>query len=268
MTVLTQLREIALQKSRGLPDDDFTLRGQWTCDLLFSPNKGERVFEYSVLLMQTLAQGACYCAHGRPTLRKEFIGQDIRELTAPDSDFEVAMLDAIYSGFARSSQEEHTLVGNSVVKAQQRAAIVVNEVTRQLQDLQRRPKVVHVGVVGNILKQLSESGMEVYATDLDPLLVDQRIHSVDILNGEQHNYELIENCDLALITGMTLATGTLDAILQTARENNTKVIMFAETGAWLGQEYCQTFGIDAVISEPFPFYIFEGTSTIRVHRRE
>jgi hypothetical protein len=42
--------------------------------------------------------------------------------------------------------------------------------------------------------------------------------------------------------------------------------MFAETGAWLGREYCRSFGIDAVISEPFPFYIFEGTSTLRVHR--
>jgi hypothetical protein len=45
------------------------------------------------------------------------------------------------------------------------------------------------------------------------------------------------------------------------------LLLFAETGANFGEEYCRTMGIDTVVSEPFPFYIFQGTSTIEVHRR-
>ena len=56
--------------------------------------------------------------------------------------------------------------------------------------------------------------------------------------------------------------------IEAARESDTRLLVFAETGAFFGPEYCRTVGIDTVVSEPFPFYIFQGVSRIEVHRRE
>lgn len=66
---------------------------------------------------------------------------------------------------------------------------------------------------------------------------------------------------------MTLATDTLDQILEAAQENDTRVLVFAETGANLGEALCR-LGVDTVVGEPFPFYIFHGTSQINVYRRD
>ncbi len=67
---------------------------------------------------------------------------------------------------------------------------------------------------------------------------------------------------------MTLTTHAAGDIVDVCREHDTKVVMFAETGANFGEEYCQTIGIDAVVSEPFPFYIFQGMSRIEIYRRQ
>jgi hypothetical protein len=43
--------------------------------------------------------------------------------------------------------------------------------------------------------------------------------------------------------------------------------MFAETGANFAREYCN-YGIDLVVSEPFPFYmVSNGESLIDIYRR-
>jgi hypothetical protein len=56
-------------------------------------------------------------------------------------------------------------------------------------------------------------------------------------------------------------------IIDTCKEKNTKVVIFAETGANFGEEYCSTLGVDSVVSELFPFYIFQGVSTIEIYRK-
>ena len=42
MTYLKELRRIGIEKSRGLPDEAFRVRGLWRTDLLFKPNPAER----------------------------------------------------------------------------------------------------------------------------------------------------------------------------------------------------------------------------------
>ncbi len=43
--------------------------------------------------------------------------------------------------------------------------------------------------------------------------------------------------------------------------------MFCETGANLCEEYVK-FGIDSAIAEPFPFYIFGGSTRIDIYRKK
>jgi hypothetical protein len=42
--------------------------------------------------------------------------------------------------------------------------------------------------------------------------------------------------------------------------------MFAETGSNLGDFYVKN-GVDCVIGEPFPFYIFQGKNTLNIFRK-
>jgi outer membrane protein assembly factor BamB len=73
--------------------------------------------------------------------------------------------------------------------------------------------------------------------------------------------------DLAIVTGMTIFNDSLEEIVEVAQSRGTKLLMFCETGANFAEEYCRSIGVDTVVSELFPFYIFQGTSTIEVYRR-
>ncbi len=270
MDILADLQQIAMDKSKDYDKDLFFVRGQWGVELVFRPNIHERTFQYQVIVIQTLRQGASYCSCTRRTVDPKLMAQDARTVRTDDRCMNVAMLDAAYSVFEDESVKDFYLDGTSMEKAVERADIVASEVLYQMPEHHKlnAPSVVNVGVVGNIIRQLRERGVEVYATDLDPELVGNPSQGVIVQDGIEHTLELVEKCDVALITGMVLSTHTLGEILEVARKAHTKVVMFAETGAWFGQTYCDHFGIDAVVSEPFPFYIFAGRSLIRLHRAE
>jgi len=129
----------------------------------------------------------------------------------------------------------------------------------------KNPKVVNVGAIGNFIKELRQRDIEVFATDFHSSLVGETLHGVQIEHGGG-TLEYVKKCDLALVTGMTLATGTLESIIKTAGDCGTKLVMFCETGANFAEEYCK-YGVDVVVSEPFPFYAFQGVSKIEVFRR-
>lgn len=262
--LIDTLTEKAIEKSRDHPDSDFVIRGLWKTDLLFKPNQHERTFAYTYVLAQTVGQGCSYCA-ADVFLDESLMGKDAREVRPENLGMRVAILDAIYSAFPKSPAVSFKLEGNSVAKTEARTRIVVDEVLRLTAACSgRRPRVVNVGVVGNFLIELSKYDLEVVATDLDPKLIEKTVAGVRVEHGS-HSPDAVAECDVALVTGMTLTTDTLDEILRAAKSAGTKVVLFAETGANFGQEYC-ALGIDAVVSEPFPFYIFQGQSTIDVFR--
>jgi uncharacterized protein (DUF4213/DUF364 family) len=264
--VLTDdLRAIALERSRNSNDDSFVLRGLWRLALLFRPNPQERLFEYTVVVAQTLGQGSCYTEED-PPLDESVVGQDARNIRSSYSSIDIATLDAVYSVFPKRPSRSLIIEGSALDKSIQRAKIIVDEVTVQLgssSNLEGK-RVVNIGAVGNIVAELKNRGATVYVTDRDPRLVGSVICDQEVESHET-NHERIEHCDLALVTGMTLSTGTLDGIMNQCRRERKKLIVFAETGANFGEEYCR-LGADAVISEPFPFYIFSCVSRVDVYR--
>ena len=66
---------------------------------------------------------------------------------------------------------------------------------------------------------------------------------------------------------MVLATNSLEEIISTAENHNTKLVIFAETGAGFAPFYINNKNIDIVISEPFPFYTFNGHTQINIFRK-
>lgn len=268
MDVLKLLHERALELSQGRSDEDFEIRGLWKTDLMFRPNANERTFDFTYVLAQTVGQGCSYC-NPSVTLDESLIGMDARSAVAGDIGLEVAILDAVFTAFRGTPAVSHTITGTSVEKTPMRTKVVADEVAYQIARCDSlkgaKPTILNIGVVGNFIKEFAFRGYDVLATDFDVNLVGNQINGVPVSDGDE-TIDLIGRADVAVATGMTLATRTLGDIIETCQKHGTRLVLFAETGANFGEEYCR-LGIDAVVSEPFPFYIFQGTSVIDVFRR-
>jgi hypothetical protein len=268
VTLLEQIAETGREKSRDYPDEPFLIRGLWRTDLLFRPNPEERTFNYTYLLIQTVGEGACYCAT-IPALTEGFslLGKDCRDIRPEFRCFQVATADAMFSAFEKRPDETMTMTGSSADKALWRSRIVVDEVLRQLELAGVDDGcVVNVGAIGNVIKMLTAEGLEVTGTDGDPTLVGTEIGGVPIVDQDR-TLEYIEKCDVAVMTGMVISTDSLEEVLDVAKRSGTRLVMFCETGAHLCEEYVK-LGVDCAIAEYFPFYIFGGTTRIDVFRKK
>lgn len=260
------LRERALERLAGASDEDFRVRGIWKVELAFKPNPAERTFQYTFWIAMTRGQGVCYCTGDDPRGR-ELVGSDARELVKEKTCISIAALDSLYASLPRKPADVHEIKGNSIEKTKARTGIILAEAERLLAHVTGRcPRVVNVGVVGNLLQDLRVKGYDLCASDLERDIVGSTVHGIEIQDGTR-TFDLVGQSDLAIVTGMTIATDSLELIVEEARKAGTKLLVFAETAANFGEEYCRSFGIDTVVSEPFPFYIFQGTSTIEVYRR-
>jgi len=272
--VLDSLSEIAHRESNSLPADVFILRGLWRTSYILRLNQRSTTFHLSYLLAQTVGQGCSYYEHDmdEPVLSESILGKSIFEVATESRPLEIAMLDAAFSSINREvPAKQYFLDGSNIEKADKRAEIISDEILSRLK--QQRPKrwdkfrVANVGVVGNILSILrTQRNLELTASDFYRGVVGKSIDGIYVEHGSR-TLDLVAEADLAIVTGMTLATDTLDEILKTASEAKTALAIFAETGAHFAHEYCQ-MGVDIVFSEPFPFYLSgPGSTRIDVYRR-
>lgn len=267
--ILDRLKESI--RNSNISEDQLIIRGLWSVDCLFKPNVKERTFNYKFIVAQTIGQGCAYSLVTNYDVKylETLMGKNYLDLKLEDTALEVAILDAIYSTLQREPDRMVEINGNSVDKAEERARVVAEEAIRLIDNnnfKNEKPLFLNVGVVGNIIKELIDKDIDVIGTDFDPEIVGKKLFGrAEIIHGDR-TLEMVKKCDVAIITGMTLTTNTLDDIINTAREHNTKLVMFAETGSNLGDFYVEN-GVDCVIGEPFPFYIFQGKNTLNIFRK-
>ena len=267
--MLKILSDWILNATKDLSADDMRIEGSWLLNLNYQPFIGERLFEYDVALVQVKATGAAYSAYD--SLKKSdlnsLVGNDARKMITDEyTPVNIALLDAMFASLSPKADEEFLISGDD--KASQRADIICNEVQNMCRkkQLPECPKVVNVGAIGCIIEKLSNQNMIVTASDLDENIIGKELCGVMISDGI-HTDKMVAEADLAVITGMTISNGSLPAILEVARKNNTKVMMVSETGSGFGRAYCDLFDIDVVVSEPYPFYIFKCYSEIKIYRK-
>lgn len=280
--ILSELQNNLDGRARDLDPEIFILRGVWKCQYVLQLTAEESIFNLNYILSQTVGQGCCHFESGRdePILDESFIGKNIQNIPMTNNAFRISALDAVYSSLNGSPDVSHKISGSNIQKAHKRAEIVCSEALRILR--KKRPKhgaragVLNVGVVGSFLSILSKrSELNVMASDLYKGVVGKTIHGIQVENGTKvgssvkgdRTLELVADADVAIVTGMTLANNTLGGILSTALENKTSLVVFAETGSNFAHEYCM-MGVDAVVSEPFPFYLTgSGPVKINVYRK-
>lgn len=269
--LLEEIRRSVLNNTE-LKDEDLTIRGLWAVDCLFKPNPDERTFNFKFIVAQTIGQGCAYSAVRNYDVKylESLMGKNYRDIKIEDTALDIAILDSIYSTIQRKPDDTYEINGTSIEKTDYRTKIVIDE-TEKLIDRKnlkgKKPLVCNVGVVGNFVRMLIERNIDVVGTDFDKSITGRRMFdAADVYYGDR-TLEFVKKSDVALITGMTLATNTMDDIIKVAKENNTKVIVFAETGSNLGC-YMTQKGVDCVVGEPFPFYIFQGKNTINIFRKK
>lgn len=267
-STLDDLRAIVAERGRSVPDDDFAIRSLWRVDHRSQPTPYERFMVYSFVMAQTVRQGCSYADFGSVRIgpwTDALIGRDAREVRGLSVEEDIAILDAAFGALPRQPDETHVIDGLPTGKALRRAELIVAETMRLLTRGGGR-RVAQVGVMGNLIHYLRGADIELTASDFDPDLIANGILGVPVVSGDE-SPRLVAESDVALVCGETLASQTLGELVSVAHEHGTKLVVFAVTGCHFAQEYCRTFGIDTVVSEPQPQYLFQGSSTLEIYRR-
>ena len=271
--ILELLRQKAVARSDEYDAENFVLRGIWRTEYFLRLTREETLFHLNYVLAQTTGQGCSYYHPGDedPGLGDFLIGQNVLEMDWVSRCMSIATLDAAYAALKGPPASSVVLAGTNVQKSRDRTRIVCDEAISLLsQNGPKRGKrkvVALIGVVGSMLASLlRHEGLVLKASDFERRIANHQVHGIDVAYGSK-SPTVVAEADVAIVTGMALATNTLDVILQTAIENETRLVVFAETGANFGSEYCQ-MGVDVVVSEPFPFYLTcSGPTRIDIYRR-
>jgi hypothetical protein len=254
-----------------LTDDAVRIRGAWNTSYAIELAHTSSRLHLHYVVIQTIAQGCCYYepAIEAPGLSDALLGVDAVATDLGGGAWQIAALDAVYGQLCRAPDERIALEGSNIHKAGARAEIVQKEVERLI-DRTARPraqaKVANVGVVGDFLAILKQrTNVTLTASDYYQRIVGREVSGVTIHHGSMTAH-LVADADVAIVTGMTLATGTLDEILAVARESGTAIILFAQTGAHFAEVYLE-LGATTVLAEPLPFYLSgDGVSMIDIFR--
>ncbi len=262
---------VAARQDSLLTDDAVRIRGAWNTSYAIELAHTSSRLHLHYVVIQTIAQGCCYYepAIEAPGLSDSLLGVDAVASDLGGGAWQIAALDAVYAELCRAPDDRISLDGSNIDKAGARAAIVQEEVERLLERATQpvsQAKVVNVGVVGDFLASLQGcNDITLTASDYYQRIVGRDVSGVTIQHGSMTAH-LVADADVAIVTGMTLATGTLDEIFAVARENGTAIILFAQTGAHFAEAYLE-LGAATVLAEPLPFYLSgDGVSMIDIFR--
>jgi hypothetical protein len=230
-------------------------------ELCVQPTPGERLFKYCVHLAYVLGQGCCYTTDPT-TIDHKLIGQPA--LTTANSSLatRIAVLDGIYAGFHNRAAAEVHLTGLMDDRSKARAKFVVDNICTHF-SLRAGMRVALLGVVREFINEFRGRDILVDAFDLDVGTIGTEVGGVLVLDG-RHIASHIGASSVALVTGMSLWTNTFSYVATLARAVGVHLVVFAETGAHFSP-YLLNYGARAVISEPFPFYVFGGTTILRYY---
>lgn len=240
------------------------IRGLWSVRYRNQVSNLERTFSGHMLLAQSSGQGTCLSDED-PMIDLGIVGEPANNFIGMANPLSIALLDSIYNGICERPCVKIVVDGDPANKAKERAEVVAREASLLVDGSANGKKAVLVGFVSEIARRLRRAGFDLACTD-----------SKEEEWGTEHDRFSIEDpsrseicvaeADVAVITGMTLQTGSLDSLLEVATAEGTGVVVFAQTGANIAREYVN-FGADVVVAEPFPKYDFHGTSEIWIHRR-
>jgi hypothetical protein len=284
--MLERAEQWALERAANISSARFRLASFWFIDFGIQHVPGERKTFYTMRLAQSENYGlACNLTSAmrdadETRLRREsdtaLVGEDSREILKDrrfrDDLDRVALVDLVMGHIARPPNApiilDQTVRDKHAIKsrlfADEAEAILRRKGSKEIKA--GKPHILVIGAMVGTLTELVARGFQVTATDMASDVVGRSLGGVTVRDGRE-NESLIKTADLLIVTGMTLVNRSLPALVETAKNNNTSIMIWAVTGKNFGPYYTE-HGIDCVISDPSPFFYLPGPSSIEVWRRE
>jgi len=267
----------ALDRAAQLSADLFRLTSFWFVDFVRQAVPGERKTHYTMRLAQSEDYGIAFGPVAMPpNSDRDLLGEDTREILKDrryrDDIDRVALVDLVMAHVTPAASRQVTVDKSVRDKQALRSQLFADEAEGVLRRKGSgaikgaRPRVLVVGATAGIIGALVSREFDVAATDMSGDMVSQEFGGVTI-RGDTANTELVENADLAIITGMTLPNGTLPVLMAGAKNHNTSTMIWAITGRNFGHYYIW-HGVDCVIADPSPFLLLPGPAKIGIWRRE
>lgn len=264
----------ALERAAALPAAPFRLTALWAISFLVQPAPGERKTSYPMRIAQTENYGTAVGLSVLPDPDLELLGQDARQVLSEglfrNSVDRTAIVDSVISQVSRPADRQVDLDGSAHAKYVARAGLFADEAATLLGRATlkgSKPHVLVVGATAGIISALVARGFTVSATDLWPEAVGHELGGVRVRSGKTDNARLIQEADLAIITGMTMSNGSLAGLMALADKHDTATMIWAVTGRNFGDYYTR-HGVDCVISDPSPFLLLPGPVPMAVWRRK
>lgn len=195
-------------------------------------------------------------------LDHECIGREALDLAGFPLAYRIAALDAAAGKLVPTSNHEAIIGGHGAARLAKRSDVIVSEVARIASRHTRRKNVTLVGALETVISGLQRvPGIHVTASDGNPAVIGRDYQDV-VVRPAAETVRLIEESDIAVVTGMVIATETYDEVMAAARSARASLVMFAQTGANLVEPMLAS-GAEVVISEPYPF-CFTGVGETRL----
>lgn len=264
MNLIQHLEDLLIQKSQNINPDKFLVRGAWEFTMRAQPNNNERIFSEFGLLIATSSLGSSFKLSHENFDFDNIISLDARFVRTESLPLKVALIDSCYGNLVSEESYCYQINGCTTLKSKKRASII----SEAVMDLNNKPnpRILMVGVVNSIVDNLISNGATCILSDLDDKLINQ-YHKSAIIHHGNMNTELINECDVLLITGMAITTQTLGRLLVEANEMKKPVVIFAQTGSNFASEYLE-LGADCVIAEKYPWYCIPGRSDIKIYKKK
>jgi Putative heavy-metal chelation len=267
----------ALEKTSHLPAELFRLTSFWHIDYFRQQVPEERKTRYTLRLAQSENYGIAF---GPISALRDtdhaLVGDDSRDILKyrrfRDDIDRTALIDLIMGYVPAAATRQITLDQTLAEKYALRSRLFADEAEmilrrKGLDAIKAGKAHIHViGATAGMIGALVMRGFEVTAADMCPDVVGQTLGGVSV-RDQTENERFIRAADLAIITGMTLPNRTLPALIEAAKAHNTSTMIWAITGKNFGLYYTEQ-GVDCVISDPSPFLLLPGISSIRIWRRE
>lgn len=220
------------------------------------PGTSTKYRNYYLILRVGAAFGACCLEREQldSAVAEELSGQDLAALLRdPRLAVRIAALDAYFGAQLphRSSSAEPLLLpaGTPLQRAEVRDAAIAG-----LLQITPGQRVGLIGVVNPLVAAITRQGGICLPCDFN------LEHTADGTPVQRDMEPVLASADLVIATGMTLANGSFDRILQALRARGVPLIVYAQTGSAIVPRFLG-HGVAAVSAEPFPFSQFSADPT-------
>src|SRR5690554_3605662 len=136
--------------------------------------------------------------------------------------------------------------GTPLEKARQRDSLIAH-----MANIEAGQKVALIGVVNPLVEAIQQRGGICLPCDYQL----QETQWGDVVEKDMNH--VLDQADSVICTAMTLGNGTFDRILETVRERQIPLTVYAQTGSAVIAQFVGK-GVTALVAEPFPFTQFSG----------